>query len=95
MNAVARSITGPRFPESRPTFWIARNPDSGEVTGYSSEPDAYQGFLDYGENLDFYQIDPDGHCTELNDDFGERHFGERREAGEMRRHEAGLMAGRL
>lgn len=95
MNAHARPLIGPMHPYARPTFWIARNPDSGEVTGYSSENDAYQGFLDYGENLDFYQIDPDGHWTGLNDDFEEWGIEDRADARSMRRHEASLMAGRV
>lgn len=77
----------PRFPQTRPTFWIARNPETGEVTGYSTRDDAYQGFLDYGQGLDFYQLDPDGLWVDVGFDFGERHLSDAREAREMRRHE--------
>lgn len=84
-----------RFPKTRPTFWLAIVPDTLEPMTYPTREEAYRGWQDYGSEMDFYQIDPDGHWTGLNDDFEEWGIEDRADARAMRRHEASLIAGRV
>lgn len=78
-----------RFPKTRPTFWLAIDPETLEPLTYRTEDEAFAGWRDFPA-LDFYRVDPDGHHSLLNDDFADRELSECWEASAMRRHEDGL-----
>jgi len=68
--------------------WVGRDPETGEVFGFSTEAEAYQHWQDYGDTGLFYTVfnDAEGWSRPLNDEFADMLVADRCEDRAWQRH---------
>lgn len=69
-------------------FWIAINPENrDDAAWFASEAEAFANWCDFGESYRHYEIEMDGRCRQMDDEFEERAADDAREARAWREHE--------
>ena len=75
------------FKHTRPTVFIARDAETGEVVSFASRDEAFAFWRNERSDMDFMQLDPDFQWSPLNDDFEDEDAGDARFARSLARHE--------
>ena len=75
------------FKQSRPTIFIARDAETGEVVSFASRDEAFAFWRDERPDMAFMQLDPDFQWSPLNDDFEDENEADSRFSRALRRHE--------